>query len=141
MIPSHLINLIEKQPGNIHRDKKDPVIAALNTLDISPDSEIGEFFLNYVITFFQGSIPRAELLDIIEPDNEIEAYTDFIHETWELPDNFISLTGIQGEGCYLYDKNNGEVLDFDLAKRDEFLAGERELKWKSFFEFLTWYLS
>lgn len=141
MIPSHLINLIEKQPGNIHRDKKDSVISALNTLGISPESEIGEFFLNYVITFFQGSTPRTELLDIIEPDNEIEAYADFIHETWELPDNFISLTGIQGEGCYLYDKNNGEVLDFDLAKRDEFLAGEHELKWKSFFEFLTWYLS
>lgn len=141
MIPSHLINLIEKQPGDIHRDQKDPVISALNTLGISPDSEIGEFFLNYAITFFQGSTSRAELLDIIEPDNEIEACTDFIHETWELPDNFISLTGIQGEGCYLYDKNNGEVLDFDLAKRDEFLAGEHELKWKSFFEFLTWYLS
>ncbi|PWE43398.1 hypothetical protein [Pseudomonas prosekii] len=141
MIPSHLINLIEKQPGDIHRDQKDPVIAALNTLGISLDSEIGEFFLSYVITFFQGSNSNIELLDIVEPSDEIEACTDFIQEVWELPENFISLTGIQGEGCYLYDKNNGEVLDFDLAKRDEFLAGEHELKWKSFFEFLIWYLS
>ncbi|MBX8521028.1 SMI1/KNR4 family protein [Pseudomonas cichorii] len=141
MIPSHLINLIEKQPGDIHREQKDSVIDAMNTLGISLDSEIGEFFLNYVITFFQGSTSSIELLDIVEPSNEIEACTDFIHEVWELPDNFISLTGIQGEGCYLYDKNSGEVLDFDLEKRDEFLAGKHQLKWNSFFEFLTWYLS
>ncbi|MBX8547949.1 SMI1/KNR4 family protein [Pseudomonas cichorii] len=141
MIPSHLINLIEKQPGDIHRKQKDSVIDALNTLGINLYSEIGEFFLNYVITFFQGSTSSIELLDIVEPSNEIEACTDFIREVWELPDNFISLTGIQGEGCYLYDKNSGEVLDFDLEKRDEFLAGKHQLKWNSFFEFLTWYLS
>ncbi|AZC58104.1 hypothetical protein [Pseudomonas chlororaphis] len=141
MIPSHLIKLIEKQPGDIYRDNKDSVIDALNTLNISLDSEIGELFLNYAITFFQGNILNTELLDIVDPSNEIEACTNFIHEVWELPEDFISLTGIQGEGCYLYDKNSGEVLDFDLAKRDEFLAGEHQLKWNSFFEFLTWYLS
>ncbi|WP_024677508.1 hypothetical protein [Pseudomonas syringae] len=141
MIPSHLVNLIEKQPGDIHREQKDSVIAALNTLGISLDSEIGEFFLSYVITFFQGSTSRIELLDIVEPSNEIEACTDFVHEVWELPEKFISLTGIQGEGCYLYDKNSGEVLDFSLASRDDFLAGKQQLKWSSFFEFLTWYLS
>ncbi|QTT83333.1 SMI1/KNR4 family protein [Pseudomonas chlororaphis] len=141
MIPSHLIKLIEKQPGDIYRDNKDSVIDALNTLNISLDSEIGEFFLNYAITFFQGNTLNTELLDIVDPSNEIEACTNFIHEVWELPEDFISLTGIQGEGCYLYDKNSGEVLDFDLAKRDEFLAGEHQLKWNSFFEFLTWYLS
>lgn len=141
MIPRQLINLIEKQPGNIHRADTGPVIEALKALDISLESELAEFFLNYVITFFRSTTSYEELCDIAEPSNEIEVGTSFIHEVWELPENFICLTTVQGEGCYLYDKKNGEVLDFSLAQRAEFLAGEVGQKWNTFFDFLIWYLS
>ncbi|PAU59955.1 hypothetical protein BZL41_16265 [Pseudomonas sp. PIC25] len=141
MIPPQLISLIEKQPGNIHRANTESVVEALKALDISLESEFAEFFLNYVITFFKSTASNEELCDIAEPSNEIEVGTDFIHEVWELPENFICLTTVQGEGCYLYDKKNGEVLDFSLAQRAEFLAGKVGLKWNTFFDFLTWYLS
>ncbi|PWK39029.1 hypothetical protein [Pseudomonas sp. OV226] len=141
MIPNELIQLIEKQPGDIHRTDKRSVIEALTALDISLDSELSEFFLKYTITFFRSNSSDEELCDIADPSNEIKVGTDFIHEVWELPENFICLTNVQGEGCYLYDKNSGEVLDFSLASRDEFLAGKQGIKWHSFYEFLTWYLS
>ncbi|MCW6057960.1 SMI1/KNR4 family protein [Pseudomonas fragariae (ex Marin et al. 2024)] len=141
MIPNELIQLIEKQPGNVHRTDKRSVIEALAALDINLDSELSEFFLNYTITFFKSNSSNEELCDIAEPSNEIEVGTNFIHEVWDLPKNFICLTSVQGEGCYLYDKNSGQVLDFSLASRDDFLAGKQQLKWDCFFEFLTWYLS
>jgi len=141
MIPNELVKLIEKQPGDIHRRDKNSVLKELAALGIDPSSELAEFFLNYTITFFKSSSSEEELCDIADPSNEIEVGTDFVQEVWELPENFICLTNVQGEGCYLYDKNSGEVLDFSLAKRDEFLAGTVQVKWSGFFEFLTWYLS
>ncbi|PHX51763.1 hypothetical protein AO354_38600, partial [Pseudomonas syringae pv. syringae] len=106
MIPNELIQLIEKQPGNVHRTDKRSVIEALAALDINLDSELSEFFLNYTITFFKSNSSNEELCDIAEPSNEIEVGTNFIHEVWDLPKNFICLTSVQGEGCYLYDKNS-----------------------------------
>ncbi|MEO6677973.1 MAG: SMI1/KNR4 family protein [Pseudomonas sp.] len=141
MIPNELIQLIEKQPGDIHRIDKHSVTEALTALNISLDSELSEFFLNYAITFFRSNSSDEDLCDVADPSNEIAVGTNFIHEVWELPENFICLTSVQGEGCYLYDNNNGEILDFSLANRDDFLAGKQQLKWSSFFEFLIWYMS
>jgi hypothetical protein len=47
---------------------------------------------------------------------------------------------MEGEGCYLYDKNTGKILELSLANRDEFLAGKRQSEWKKYFDFLSWYL-
>lgn len=141
MIPNELIQLIEKQPDETYRKDKSSVIGALNTLGIDLNSELSEFFLNYTITFFRSSSSDEKLCDIADPSNEIEIGTSFIHEVWELPENLICLTSIQGEGCYIYDKHSGEVLDFSLANRDDFLSGNSLMKWSGFFEFLTWYLS
>jgi hypothetical protein len=141
MIPYKLKLLIENQPGNTLRTDKQSVTEALKQLNIDINSELAEFFLNYTITFFKSSSSDEELCDIADPSNEIEIGTNFIHEVWELPENLVCLTNIQGEGCYLYDINSGEVLDFSLANRDDFLAGKIQQKWTSFFEFLIWYLS
>lgn len=103
MIPSTLIELIEKQPGDIHRVDKACTAQALKKLDIEKDTEFSEFFLTYTITAFMSESSDIELLDIINP-NQIEDFTDFVREVWELPVNFICLTSTQSEGCYLYDK-------------------------------------
>lgn len=141
MIPDNLIQLIKKQPGDIHRIDKHSATKALTALGVSLNSELYEFFLNYTITYFISNSSDEELCDIATPSNEIEIGTKFIHEVWELPKNLICLTNIQGEGCYLYDNDSGEVLDFSLAKRDDFLAGKNKIKWDSFYKFLIWYLS
>jgi len=44
MIPSELIQLIEMQPGDIHRTDKRYVTEALTALNISLDSELSVFF-------------------------------------------------------------------------------------------------
>lgn len=67
--------------------------------------------------------------------------TEFIHDMWELPENYIGLTSLQGEGGYLLDKNSGGVWDFDLAQREDFVSGLTPPNWSGFFEFVRWYLS
>lgn len=141
MIPDELVKLIQQQPGETQRIDTSLATDALNALGIRLDSELAEFFINHTITSFSSRSSDEALCDIAAPDNEIADGTHFIHAVWELPENYICLTNIQGEGCYLYDKNSGEVIDFSLADRDEFMAGIRQMKWDSFYEFLNWYLT
>jgi hypothetical protein len=138
MIPKKLANLIESQPGEIFRSDRATAVLALKELDIDPNSEIAEFFLTYQITLFRSESSFETLCDI--DNDEISTGTNFIHEVWGLPDNYICLTTCEGEGCYLYDKNNGTVCDFDLGEREKFLNGKIKTQWPSFFDFLAWYL-
>ena len=67
--------------------------------------------------------------------------TEFIHEVWELPENFVAFTSLQGEGGYLLDKDSGGVWDFDLGDWEAFVAGRIPARWAGFFEFITWLLT
>lgn len=138
MIPEKLANLIESQPGDIFRTDRAAAAAVLESLGIDPDCELSRFFLTYQITVFRSKSSYEMLCDI--DNDEISTGTDFIHEVWELPEKYICLTTCQGEGCYLYDKSTGKVLDFDLGERAQFLDGDIKTEWPGFFDFLTWYL-
>lgn len=140
MIPEKLRAEIERQPGNIHRSNPEAVDQALGKLGVPPDSEFGAFFREYVITFFRSDVSDEDLCDLLEPTAEIAVGTRFVHEVWELPEKYICLSNVQGEGAYLYDRDTGEVWDFDLAHREDFLAGRQKPISKSFFEFMSWYL-
>jgi hypothetical protein len=113
---------------------------ALQKLNVPPESEFAEFFLAYTITLFLSEVSDEELCDIAEPSEQIKDGTDFIHEVWGLPENYICFTTAEGEGCYLYDKVSGKVWDFELKTRDRFLRGEIPAKWDGFYEFMIWYL-
>jgi hypothetical protein len=141
MIPTQLQTLVENQPGTIHRVRRDAVAAALFNLGVPLDSEFAEFFFTYTITFFRSAVSDEELCDIAEPTAEITVGTTFVHEVWKLPERFVCLTSGQGEGGYLYETTTGQVWDFDLASRSDFIAGKQRPKWQSFFEFMTWYLA
>ena len=140
MIPNQLKILVEQQPGDIRRINKELAIQALRDLDISLESEFAQFFQEYKITLFQSIVSDEALCDIAEPTPEIKAGTQFVHEVWELPENFICFTTVEGEGGYLYDKVDGSVYDFELGKREELISGRMKPRWNSFFEFMTWYL-
>jgi hypothetical protein len=141
MIPEELRSKVEQQPGNIHRSNSEAVDQALEELGIAPGSEFGAFFREYVITFFRSDVSDEELCDLLEPTAEISAGTRFVREMWELPEQYVCLSNIQGEGAYLYDRNTGEVWDFYLAHREDFLAGKQKPISKGFFEFMSWYLN
>jgi len=141
MIPEKLRVLIERQPGNIHRTNPEAVDQALEELGIPLNSEFGEFFREYVITGYDSPGSKDELCDLVSPSKEILLGTRFAHEVWELPERFICFSSCQGEGGYLYDRDTGAVWDFDLADREDFIAGRQKPAWNSFFEFMSWYLS
>ncbi|WP_343742078.1 hypothetical protein [Herbaspirillum huttiense] len=129
MIPYELKTKIERQPGKVYRSNQPSVSEALFELDITPESEFAEFFRAYVITFFDSDVSDEQLCDLLEPNKEILAGTNFVREVSNLPDRHICLTTVQGEGAYLYDKDTGTVFEVDLAKRDEFLIGAISRTW------------
>lgn len=136
MIPKDLVNLIEKQSERTTSIDKKSAACALEKLGIPLDSEFGEIFLNYLPANFQSSVSDEYICDISEPTEQISVGTEFIHEMWELPENYICFTSLQGEGGYLLDKNSGGVWDFDLAQYDDFVSGLTPPRWTGFFDFI-----
>jgi hypothetical protein len=141
MIPTSLSILVEKQSGNVHRSNLSAVEFALKDLKIPLDSEFAKFFLTYTITLYKSAVSEEQLCDIADPTPEIAFGTRYVHDVWELPEQYICISSIQGEGAYLYDVKTGKVWDFDLASREAFVSGLQRANWNSFYDFMIWYLS
>ncbi|WP_414158998.1 SMI1/KNR4 family protein [Pseudomonas sp. BNK-45] len=141
MIPQQLVSLIEAQPRFRPRPDTAEVTRALAALGIALDSEFAQIYLAYHPADFESRASYEVLMDIDGPSDEIQMCTEFIHEVWELPENFVAFTSLQGEGGYLLDKDSGGVWDFDLGDREAFVAGRLPARWAGFFEFITWLLS
>ncbi|MCL9656635.1 SMI1/KNR4 family protein [Pseudomonas protegens] len=141
MIPQQLVSLIEAQPRFRPRPDTAEVTRALATLGIALDSEFAQIYLACHPADFESRASYEVLMDIDGPSDEILMCTEFIHEVWELPENFVAFTSLQGEGGYLLDKDSGGVWDFDLGDREAFVAGRLPARWAGFFEFITWLLT
>lgn len=141
MIPAPLIALIEAQPRYCAPPDTAEVTRALATLGIALDSEFAQIYLTCHPANFLDRVSYGVLMNIDGPSDEILMCTEFIHEVWELPKNFIAFTSLQGQGGYLLDKDSGGVWDFDLGDREAFVAGRIPARWASFFEFITWLLT
>ncbi|MCD9571937.1 SMI1/KNR4 family protein [Pseudomonas protegens] len=141
MIPQQLVSLIEAQPRFRPRPDTAEVTRALATLGIALDSEFAQIYLTCHPADFESRASYEVLMDIDGPSDEILMCTEFIHEVWELPENFVAFTSLQGEGGYLLDKDSGGVWDFDLGDREAFVAGRLPARWAGFFEFITWLLT
>ncbi|MCU1768450.1 SMI1/KNR4 family protein [Pseudomonas protegens] len=141
MIPAPLIALIEAQPRYRPLPESTEVTLALEALGIAPDSEFAQIYLACHPADFSSRASDEVLLDIAGPGEEVRMGTEFIHEVWELPENFVAFTSLQGEGGYLLDKDSGGVWDFDLGDWEAFVAGRIPARWAGFFEFITWLLT
>ncbi|EPL04955.1 hypothetical protein [Pseudomonas sp. CF161] len=141
MMPPHLVALLEAQPDYQPRTDIAKATQALNTLGIALDSEFAQVYLTCYPSEFKSRASYEMLCDIAEPTEEVLMGTEFIHEVWELPQNFVAFTSLQGEGGYLLDKDSGGVWDFDLAHWEDFTAGRIPARWSGFFEFITWLLT
>ncbi|WP_047335560.1 SMI1/KNR4 family protein [Pseudomonas protegens] len=141
MIPAPLIALIEAQPRYCAPPDTAEVTRALATLGIALDSEFAQIYLTCHPANFLDRVSYGVLMNIDGPSDEILMCTEFIHEVWELPKNFIAFTSLQGQGGYLLDKDSGGVWDFDLGDREAFVAGRIPARWAGFFEFITWLLT
>lgn len=141
MIPVDLVGLVSKQTGSFLRNNPIEVDCVLDSLGVSLDSEFADFYRHYKVSTFHSCTSNVELLDILSPSQQVSRATTFIHEVWELPNEWVCFSSTEGEGCFLYSTKTGEVFDFDLASREEFLKGNFRCGWKGFFDFMTWYLS
>ncbi|WP_380189376.1 hypothetical protein [Iodobacter arcticus] len=128
------------QKGQVLRTAKDVAHLELISLGVREGGELHSFFTEFQIGFFRSQTSDEELSDICEPTPEIATGTSFVHDVWVLPQEFICITSVQGEGCYLYSNITEAVYDFSLADRVSFIENPQP-RWGSFFEFMHWYLA
>ncbi len=154
MIPDSILRRLEHQGCSPRIGDDEKVREVLAELGIPSGCELAECLLRYDPSDFLSDTAHEQLMDVVVPvaegeepvpfdawDTPIGMATQFVREVWELPDTLICLTSCEGEGAYLYDIVSGAVYDFDLGERSEFVSGKLAPPWKSYFEFLDWYLS
>jgi hypothetical protein len=125
--------------GDFRRGDVAGAKTALLQLGVNSSSEFFAFASEYCLgNLFPPSEDEA-LSDVCVPSGEVAAGTRFVREVWGLPEQYFCISSCQGEGCYLLSRTTGEVFDFSLARRHEFLAAP-VARWASFYEFLRWYL-
>jgi hypothetical protein len=139
MIPQKVKDYLAKDGGDVLRQNKQGALRTLSQLGVDPNSEFGEFYLEYQGAFISPR-PIAELLDI--DDSAIPAVpdqTDYSQDRYQLPEKFLALTSDESEGMYLCNKDDQAVYDFNLKEYEIFMSGEIPARWKSFNSFLAWY--
>jgi hypothetical protein len=139
-IPASIRQLALLRKGEVLRNARVNAQNEMIKLGITPESEFFAFFSEFNASVLFSTSSYEELMDVSEPTPQIAAGTTFVREVWEIPSEFICLTSCEGEGCYLYSTKSNAVYDFSLAEWDEFMRNP-VARWKSFFDFIEWYLS
>ena len=105
--------------------------AELLALGVDPNSEVADLYLNY------GSNPVRGWYELNEVEQIREA-TAYAHSELGVPKNYLALTGIEGQGITLLDKNTGAVFDVEFGQFDQLASGALTPLANSFGEFLQW---
>ena len=103
----------------------------LNELGLSIDSEIGFFYLNYGSFSVRGWYELDEVGSISES-------TEYAHSELGVPEHFIALSGIEGEGIILYDRSNGSVFDVEFGQFENLTSGALAPVAHTFTGYLQW---
>jgi hypothetical protein len=141
MIPLTVERHLAMDGGNIARTDPNSAEEALVNLGVAPGSEFGQFYLKYRGSFISPR-PVAELLDIAGPAiPAIPDQTDYVRDRYHIPDQYLALTSDEGEGMYLYDKQDQAVYDLDIVMLEDFIHGRMAARWPTFNEFLVWYFA
>lgn len=122
-----------------HKECKDITVNVLKKLGVKETSEFYELYIHY---FLGGLNKRDDAYEIIDPcpPQNMERATNFAHEYWAIPKNYILFSTGSSESGYLYNTENEKVYEFSLGQQH--LLGTDQLKhWDSFYEFMVWYLT
>ena len=134
--------LMSKQSFSAQKsaEYKNGSILVLKELGIPADSEFYEFYSTYYgrnLNYRGGASP---IVDPSPPQKSLLRTAFFAREVWEVPEQYILFSTGEGEGGYLYNKEDGTVWDFTLGEQK--LLGTNALRhWHSFYEFMVWYLT
>lgn len=113
--------------------------SVLDQLHIPNHSEFYYFYVHYFAYGLKVNLNTDELTDPCPPQDMIKI-NQMANENWGVPKNYVMFSDGATEGGYLYNKEDGTVWDFTLGEQD--LLGTDNLRhWKSFYEFLVWYLT
>src|SRR5512145_730675 len=91
-VPAHIRSLALSRAGQVHRSDLDSAQREMLKLGISPHSEFFAFFSEFVAVNLTSSTSDETLCDVSDPTPQIEEGTAFVHDVWELPQEFVCLT-------------------------------------------------
>ena len=112
----------------------------LDELNVPKNSEFYEFYSTYYgqnLNYRSGASP---IVDPSPPQNYLLHAAFVGHDAWEVPEQYILFSTGEGEGGYLYNKDDGTVWDYYVGKQ-ELLGTDALPHWNSFYEFMVWYLT
>lgn len=113
------------------RTNRSNVETELMSLGIDLNSEAAYLYINY------GSAPVRGWYELNEVE-QIQAATAYAHSELGVPENFLALTGIEGQGITLLDKITGSVFDVEFGQFELLSSGNLTPIAKSIGEFLLW---
>ena len=112
----------------------------LDKLNVPKNSEFYEFYSTYYgrnLNYRSGASP---IVDPSPPQNYLLHAAFVGHDAWEVPEQYILFSTGEGDGGYLYNKDDGTVWDFNLGEQ-KLLGTDALPHWNSFYEFMVWYLT
>jgi hypothetical protein len=140
MIPHDIRALCEARPGSVYIDDATAKKRCMAALGVPQSSEFHQFFTTFVIENMASKHSGENLEPIADPGGELNPAIGFAWEVWGIPHRFIAMTSLEGEGGYFYDRDTGRVVDFELGRRDRFIAGDVRILGESVFDFIRWFL-
>jgi hypothetical protein len=103
----------------------------LESLGIAPKSELAYFYSHYDAGAVRGWYELNEIDQLLDA-------TDYAHEELGVPADYIALTGTEGQGIVLYNRNTQAVYDVEFGQFDQLANGSLGPIANSFQGYLQW---
>jgi hypothetical protein len=89
----------------------------LAAMGISETTELVYLYVNYGPDSVRG------WYELNQADT-IADWTKYAHSELGVPNHFVALTGIEGQGILLYNKNDGSILDVEYGQFEQLATGK-----------------
>ncbi|MCZ8496733.1 SMI1/KNR4 family protein [Priestia megaterium] len=128
--------------GEIYiREDKTAVKDALARLEVKVSQTFIEFYNRYAGPFWEEYVP-FELLDLVDEENNIVAYTFICRKEYGFPKQYLILSEISANAVLVLDTLIDNVYIVNFEGGDELLLkGELEATWPTFSDFLKSYFN
>jgi hypothetical protein len=90
-----------------------------------------------VVYFYRYAYPVRGCYELNEIE-QIRSATTYAHLELGVPENFLALTSIEGQGITLFDKESGAIFDVEFGEFEELTSGKLLPIANSVSEFLLW---
>ena len=103
----------------------------LADLGVSAGTELAYFYLHFDASAVSGWYSLYEI-------DQLQDATEYAHSELEVPADYIALTGTEGEGIVLYQRDTHAVYDVPFGQFDALASGSLKPVAISFQDFLRW---